>query len=530
MSRFAPAVRRLHFPSWAETRERFRLWLEKNASTWAISTIVHVVLLLIAMLVLSRIVQRPAAEPPMLIAALPEDDSPPPIFSPGTPQVEPPPIAPPPITPPLPTDFDEKPAGQKAIWIDDSLIFSQKGDGGAENILTGPFHSSFDARGLGPKLLRGNDFGGGPFGPRNSGHQMFIDGRPKEELAAKAALSWLARHQNADGSWSMDHGRGTLCRDTSCTGPALAKSDPGATALALLPFLAYGQTQVDGEYKTQIGKGLIWLVKHQKADGDLSTGGDHPMYAHGLAAIALCEAYGMTHDSKLAISAQHALKFIETAQNAQGGWRYTPGTPESDLSVFGWQVMALKSGQMAGLAVDAAVLDRARAYLRTVGTGGGGFSYTAGGGIKNSMTAVGVLTAQYLGATRDDPLIRDGVAYLMNHLPDTREADIYYWYYATQAMHNLPGPEWQTWNRAMRRVLTETQTRPVPDKTAAGKTATDKATAAKLACATGSWNPDPDSWGAQGGRLMVTSLSCLTLEVYYRYTPLFKLDAEGEEK
>ena len=34
----------------------------------------------------------------------------------------------------------------------------------------------------------------------------------------------------------------------------------------------------------------------------------------------------------------------------------------------------------------------------------------------------------------------------------------------------------------------------------------------------------PDAHGKEGGRIMVTSLCCLTLEVYYRYLPLYKLD------
>jgi hypothetical protein len=74
-------------------------------------------------------------------------------------------------------------------------------------------------------------------------------------------------------------------------------------------------------------------------------------------------------------------------------------------------------------------------------------------------------------------------------------------------MHNVPGPEWDAWNRQMRRILIDTQER--------------------SGCAAGSWDPArpvDDPWGNQGGRLMVTSLSCLTLEVYYRYLPLYTLD------
>ncbi|HWC89954.1 MAG TPA: hypothetical protein VG433_09870, partial [Pirellulales bacterium] len=88
----------------------------------------------------------------------------------------------------------------------------------------------------------------------------------------------------------------------------------------------------------------------------------------------------------------------------------------------------------------------------------------------------------------------------------------YYWYYATQVMHNLPGPEWDPWNRAMRRTLIETQV--------------------KEGCAAGSWDPHkplPDGHAAEtGGRIMTTSLATLTLEVYYRYLPLYQLDKKDE--
>src|SRR5205823_4456771 len=85
----------------------------------------------------------------------------------------------------------------------------------------------------------------------------------------------------------------------------------------------------------------------QGRDGSFGGG----MYAHGLAAIAMCEAYGMTSDPVLRGSAQRAIDFIRAAQSDNGGWRYQP-REGGDTSVVGWQVMALKSGQMAGLIVD----------------------------------------------------------------------------------------------------------------------------------------------------------------------------------
>lgn len=336
-------------------------------------------------------------------------------------------------------------------------------------------------------------------------------GTPQSERAVAAALNWLARHQNADGSWSLDHR--ARCRSGSCSGPGQTDADQAATALALLPFLAAGQThESDGPYRKTVSTGLTYLIKNQKATGDLS-GGSHQMYSHGLCTIALCELYGMTQDSRVGIAAQSAINFIESGQNNQGGWRYTHGSDSSDTSVFGWQVMALKSGQMAGLKVNPAALDGCRAYLKQVSSGkyGHQFSYTPGATSTPTMTSVGLLGSQYLGARKDDPVVVGGIEYLLDHPPRADHRNTYYWYYATQVMHNVPSPEWDRWNRQMRRVLIETQE--------------------KTGCAAGSWDsvkPHEDPWGNAGGRLMITSLSTLTLEVYYRYLPLYQMD-EGAQ-
>jgi hypothetical protein len=238
------------------------------------------------------------------------------------------------------------------------------------------------------------------------------------------------------------------------------------------------------------------------------------MYSHGLATIALCEAYGMTKDSRIGFAAQAAINFIESGQNREGSWRYSHGSDDSDTSVFGWQVMALKSGQMAGLKVNPNAMQNSRKYLNSVARGNykSEFSYTPGGNSTFTMTSVGLLTSQYLGAKRDDPVIVGGVEYLMKRKPHINNRNTYYWYYATQVMHNVPGPQWDEWNRAMRRILIESQE--------------------KSGCAAGSWDPnkpDPDPWANQGGRLMVTSFCCLTLEVYYRYLPLYKMDDPDKE-
>lgn len=335
-------------------------------------------------------------------------------------------------------------------------------------------------------------------------------GTKASERAVAAALNWLARHQNADGSWNLGEFSQT-CKGNPCTGPGATKADTAATAMALLPFLAAGQThQTKGPYRQTIQQGIRWLVAHQKQDGDLRGGSN--MYAHGLAAITLCEAFGLSKDSWVGIPAQGAINFIHQAQiPGTGGWHYEP-PPKGflgDTSVVGWQLMALKSGKMAGLDVNDAAFEGSQKWLKSVtkSKGGGLFSYNPTSGATPTMTAVGLLCTQYLGTTRENPAIQEGMTYLMGNLPLPEQRNSYYWYYGTQVMHNLPGPEWDTWNRQMRRVLIDSQI--------------------KEGCAAGSWDPvepSPDPWGEQGGRIMVTSLCCLTLEVYYRYLPLYKLD------
>ena len=89
------------------------------------------------------------------------------------------------------------------------------------------------------------------------------------------------------------------------------------------------------------------------------------MYAHGLATIAMCEAYGMTQDPNLRRPAQMAINYIVSAQHDAGGWRYSPGQA-GDTSVAGWQVMALKSAQMAGLDVPELTMKKAQNFVEAV--------------------------------------------------------------------------------------------------------------------------------------------------------------------
>jgi hypothetical protein len=334
-------------------------------------------------------------------------------------------------------------------------------------------------------------------------------GTKQTENAVQAGLDWLIRHQYPDGHWSIHQ---LPCRQGKCSGAGTAAHDMAGTAFGLLPFLAANYTHKTGPYQKQVGAGLQWMLANQDLQsGSLAKASSDNMYVHGLATIALCEAHALTHDPALRQAAQRAIKFIEYAQTpSHGGWRYGPRSDTGDTSVVGWQLMALKSAQMGGLDVKPETFEGARKFLKSVSSGknGGLFGY-ASPGASPTMTAVGLLCQQYMGAGRSDAAVREGVDYLKGRPPSLNYRNAYYWYYATQVLHNMQGGEWDRWNREMRTVWVETQERQ------------------KGTCQFGSWDPEKPTkdigHSEAGGRLMVTSLGLLTLEVYYRYLPLYKV-------
>jgi hypothetical protein len=339
-------------------------------------------------------------------------------------------------------------------------------------------------------------------------------GSVESERAVERGLDWLARHQRKDGSWSLNHR--PQCRGKGCPPDKCMESDTAATGLALLPLLGAGQVQTEkGRYQKVVDSGLQWLVKAQKPDGDLWTGGTpiSRMYSHAIGTMALCEAYGVTKDPALKGPAQKALDFIVRAQNKDdGGWRYEPGMP-GDTSVFGWQMFALRSGFLAGLEVPDAAVQGCRRYLDKAAVDSQGSTYCylpSGGGHERKfspvMTAEALLGRQYLGWKREYPALQQGGQLVAANLLESQDRNIYYWYYGTQLLHNMQGPAWQLWNLKIRDGLIGIQV--------VGR-----------GCDNGSWSPVlpvPDQWGKEAGRHFVTSLSLLTLEVYYRYLPLYR--------
>ena len=323
-------------------------------------------------------------------------------------------------------------------------------------------------------------------------------GSQSSEAAVERGLHWLKAHQRKDGAWHFNHNEGPcngLCRD-----PGSASATTASTGLALLAFFGAGYTQRDdGEYQETIQKGLYYLTNRllqTPHGGDLQEG---TMYAQGIAAIALCEAYALTKEEVLKSYAQSAIKFIVYAQDQHGGgWRYFPGQP-GDTTVFGWQLMALKSAQMAGLDVPSPSFSLAQKYLDSVQTDeGAGYGYQSPLKGTETTTAVGLLSRMYLGWDRERPALAKGIAFLekTGPLPD----NLYFNYYAAQVLHHADSHGWPRFNGKLRELLVATQ--------------------ATAGHESGSWYFS-GGHAVTGGRHYNTCLAILTLEVYYRYLPLF---------
>jgi hypothetical protein len=343
--------------------------------------------------------------------------------------------------------------------------------------------------------------------PNRSSIAEHLGATAESEAAVKAALKWLAESQNGDGRWiarQYDAGRELLVLGQNRKNAGI-DADSGLTGLALLAFLASGHTHRDGVYRENVRRGLEYLLGIQASDGNLAgaASGFARMYCHGMATFALSEAYGMTGDQRLERPVRRAIGYTVAAQNTtSGGWRYMPGDP-GDTSQLGWQLMALKSAELAGIPIPEKTRENILKYLLSVTSGahGGLAAYRPTEPPTRTMTAEALVCWQFLGLPREHPAGNEAGDYLLTQLPPgTDKPNLYFWYYATLAMHQLEGTYWQQWNGALQAALLGSQQKSGPQA--------------------GSWDTD-SVWGGYGGRVYTTALATLTLEVYYRFLPLY---------
>lgn len=306
-----------------------------------------------------------------------------------------------------------------------------------------------------------------------------MGGSRETERAVALALEWLKRAQEPDGSWSSKRHGGEVNCDTAMTG------------MALLCFLSAGHTHTqDGPYRETVSRAIDRLTSRQLPDGNLAP--DETMYGQTIASVALCEAYAMTHDAKLARPVKLAVEFVDASARSNDG-------SAGRTSVLGWQVMAMESARRAGVKTSNITFDAARRWLDSVSTARspGRYAYQRGQAANQAMTAEAMFVQQLLGHTADEPRMEESARFILEARPRWQDAaPTHYWYYATLAMFQHQGAAWKEWNEAIAPELVSHQR-----------------TEGELA---GSWDPQ-DRWSKMCGRVHQTAVCTLSLEVYYRY-------------
>ncbi|MEO6739989.1 MAG: FHA domain-containing protein [Chthoniobacteraceae bacterium] len=322
---------------------------------------------------------------------------------------------------------------------------------------------------------------------------MALNGmKPKSEEAVLRGLTWLALHQNEDGSWG-ENNKGAM------------------TGFGVLCFLGHGELQDSPLYGATVGKALTWIFENgTKNEGHLHMAPaftSQGVYEHAICAYALGEYYTMTKDRRVVKLLTQAVAHIIEGQGPGGGWMYTYDKSGDDLSVSGWQIQALKAAHLGQLQISGVdqSLTKAVAYIERVRGPNGGYGYRSASD-DYSLTGVGILCQLFWKGERGD--LRKGMTWLLDQTEKSRpvkykerSADLYAWYYHTQACLMFGGEAWTKWNGWFQDEICDVQN---PD---------------------GSWPiPGGDAIGPQNGDTLTgavyrTSLCVLMLEVFYRYMP-----------
>jgi hypothetical protein len=321
--------------------------------------------------------------------------------------------------------------------------------------------------------------------------------------AIDRALEYLHTAQDkTDGAWRVGQNK-----------------DTAITALAVMAFLSAGHVPDEGPYGEAVTKGVQWVLRQQKANGLLAVDnvafGQYEMYHHGICTLMLAEVAGMAK-GKLAVEVrqklQKAVALILKAQRTEGehrgGWRYRIQANDSDISVTGWQVMALRAAKNVGCDVPAERIAEAIGFIqRCRDPSTGGFRYFPNGPLTVPCTGTSILALEICGKEqhRTPELLKAG-AYVLSNPPTWGTAHFFYSvYYCSQATFQVGGNYWEAFRPKLHEVLLRNQ------------------------ASNGSWL-GRDRGSSQNGANYCTAMAVLALTVEYRYLPIYQRSEEPPDK
>ena len=271
------------------------------------------------------------------------------------------------------------------------------------------------------------------------------------ETAVVKSLRWLKEHQNPDGSWSQ-------------TQPV------AMCGLALLCYLSHGELANSKEFGPTVEKAMQYLVKAMN-DADRYVRGSCG-YPHAIATYALAEAYGMTKLPMFKEPMEKGLAVIINGQQDGGGFNYNfDKSGRWDLSISGWNILAMKAGDISGSSNPKIreALHKSRDFLKKTAYANGRFGYSQPGIEKDNyhMTAIGTHCLQILGE-KDSAEVKEAINTIAQNVkvawadPNRKQTSVvsfecYGWYFCTQAMFYRGGQAWQEWYKMYSREICQGQ-------------------------------------------------------------------------
>jgi prenyltransferase beta subunit len=252
------------------------------------------------------------------------------------------------------------------------------------------------------------------------------------QKAIDAALEWLKDNQDRDGGWGRN---------------------AAVTSFAILAYMSQGHLPGQGKYGPEVARGVRHLLAGAREDGYLVGPNGGNMYAHGMAALALTQVWGMTGDEEVKKTLKKSIDLIVKTQNHEGGWRYEPSPTGADISVTIMEVMALRGAKDSGLHVPDETMDKAFKYIKNCyDPRSGGYRYQPGGGPPGfARTAAGVCVQQLCGKYEEKEIA--GAVQYMEAVENDRGHYWYGHYYAAHAFHQLGGKQWEEYYTRMKRTL-----------------------------------------------------------------------------
>ena len=301
-------------------------------------------------------------------------------------------------------------------------------------------------------------------GPSRADEEPAILARYKTDRdgAVDKGLAYLAARQAPDGK--------PLAGSFMTSDNPAGQGNPGITSLGVMAFLSKGHTPGTGPYGEVINRGIDFVISTlNPATNTFGTS----MYVHCISTLMISEVSGMVdpeRQRKIDLVLPRAMGVIVRAQRVPkpaahaGGWRYSPNSTDSDLSLTGWAVMALRSGRLNGAAIAKESVDRATEFILRCRMPDGGFCYQPGGVDGSGMvrTGIAVLCLELSGQHGHPAAIAGGEFILRKQgIPNdvtTVGGRFYYgMYYCSQAMFQLGGKYWESWAPWMYNTLIKRQ-------------------------------------------------------------------------